>query len=162
MPAKYDVRLDGEQRDRLDDLTRTGRPHVRAVQHARTLLLCDASDDGPAWDDERVAEALGCSTATVARTRKRFCAEGLDEAVRVRKGGPGRPPTIDGVAEAHLIALACSSPPEGRALWTTRLLADRYVELGVAEGWLVGPVGRETVRKALKKTHSGRTVSSST
>ncbi len=104
MPAKYHVSLDDEQRDRLDALTRTGTKHVRAVQHARTLLLTDTSTDGPAWDDERIAEALGCSPATVARTRKRFCAEGLDEAVRVRKGGPGRPRKIDGVAEAHRTA----------------------------------------------------------
>ncbi len=92
MPAKYDGRLSDEQPDRLDDLTRTGRSHVRTVQHARTLLLTDDSDNGPAWDDERVADALGCSTATVARTRRRLCDEGLDEAIRVRKGGSGRPP----------------------------------------------------------------------
>ena len=77
----------------------------------------------------------------------------------MRKGGPGRPPKIDGVAEAHLVALACSTPPEGRAVWTTRLLADRYVEIGVAEGWLAEPVSRETVRVVLKKTSSGRTAS---
>ncbi len=154
MSAKCHVRLTDEQRDLLDDLTRTGTRHVRAVQHARTLLLADTAAEGPAWDDERIAEALGSSPATVARTRKRFCAEGLDEAVRVRKGGPGRPPKIDGAAEAHLIALACSSPPEGRALWTTRLLADRYVELGVTDGWLAEPVGRETIRKTLKKSRT--------
>lgn len=157
MPAKVVVRLSDEQRDRLDDLTRTGARHVRAVQHARTLLLADEANPGPAWDDERIAEALACSPATVARTRKRFCAEGLDEALRVRKGGPGRPPKIDGTAEAHLVALACSTPPEGRAVWTTRLLADRYVEIGVADGWLTEPVSRETVRLTLKKTRSGRT-----
>jgi len=157
MPAKYHVRLSDEQRTRLDTLTRTGTRHVRAVQHARTLLLADASDDGPAWDDERIAAALACSPATVARTRRRFCDEGLDEAIRARKGGPGRPPKIDGVAEAHLVALACSTPPEGRAVWTTRLLADRYVSLGVAEGWLAEPVSRETVRGTLKKTRSGLT-----
>lgn len=161
MPAKYDVFLADDQRDALDVLTRTGTSHARAIQHARTLLLADASDEGPAWDDGRIAVAVGCSPATVARTRKRFVAEGLDEAVRVRKGGPGRPPKIDGVAEAHLIALACSEPPEGRAVWTTRLLADRYVALGVSEGWLAEPVGRETVRQTLKKTRCGLTGSSS-
>lgn len=157
MPAKYDVLLSDDDRDRLDALTRTGTSHARAIQHARTLLLADASDDGPAWDDERIAVAVGCSTATVARTRKRFCAEGLGEALRVRKGGPGRPPKIDGVAEAHLVALACSEPPSGRARWTVRLLADRYVALGVEEGWLDGPVSYETVRQALKKTSSAPT-----
>ena len=161
MPTKLIVRLSDEQRDALDALTRRGAHHVRAVQHARALLLTDASDAGPAWSDEKAADALGCSPATVARTRKRFVREGLDESVRVRKGGPGRPPKIDGVAEAHLVALACSEPPEGRARWTTRLLADRYVTLGVEEGWLPEPVSRETVRQTLKKTSCGPTASSS-
>jgi transposase len=159
MPAKVVVRLTDEQRDRLDAFTRTGTRHVRAVQHARVLLLADEADDGAAWDDERIAAALACSPATVARTRKRFCAEGLDEALRVRKAGPGRPPKIDGTAEAHLIALACSEPPEGRARWTVRLLADRFVTLGLDGGWLDAPVSYETVRGTLKKTRSGRTTS---
>ena len=68
---------------------------------------------------------------------------------------PGRPPKIDGVAEAHLIALACSEPPTGRARWTVRLLTDRFVELGVEERWLERPVSRETVRQTLKKTGRG-------
>lgn len=160
MPAEYVVRLSTDERDRLDRLTRTGRPHVRTPQHARALLLTDASDGGPAWADEKAADALGTSPATVARTRHRYCTEGLGEAIRTRKGGPGRPPKIDGAAEAHLVALACSEPPAGRARWTVRLLADRYVTLGLEEGWLVGPVSRETVRQALKKTGCGLTGSS--
>lgn len=161
MPAKYVVRLTGDERDRLDRLTRTGRAHARTIAHARALLLADASGDGPAWTDEKAADALGMSPATVARTRKRFVAEGLDEAIRTRKEGAGRPSKIDGTAEAHLIALACSEPPEGRARWTVRLLADRYVSLGVEGGWLDGPVSRETVRQTLKKTGSDLTASSS-
>lgn len=161
MPAKYTVRLSDDERDRLDRLTRVGSAPARTIAHARALLLADASDDGPAWTDEKAADALGVSPATVARTRKRFVAEGLDEAVRTRRGGPGRPPKIDGTAEAHLVALACSAPPEGRARWTVRLLADRYVTLGLDEGWLDGPVSRETVRQALKKTGSALTASSS-
>ena len=157
MPAKYTVRLSEAQRDRLDRLTRTGTAHVRSIQHARTLLLADASDDGPAWTDEKVAGALGVSPQTVARTRRRFVVHGLDEALRVIADRPGRPPKIDGAAEAHLVAMACASPPEGRARWTVRLLADRYVTLGLDEGWLGEPVSRETVRQTLKKTGCGRT-----
>jgi hypothetical protein len=157
MPAKYDVRLSDDQRDHLDALIRTGRSHARALQHARALLLTDASDGGPAWTDEKAADALGCSPQTVARTRRRFVTEGLEAALRVIADRPGRPPKIDGAAEAHLVALACSEPPEGRARWTVRLLTDRYVALGVDEGWLDEPVSRETVRQTLKKTRSSLT-----
>ena len=157
MPAKYSVCLSEKQRQRLDELTRTGTRHARAIQHARILLLTDEGSDGPAWTDEKAADALGCGTATVARIRRRFVKEGLGEALRVRKDVPGRPPKIDGVAEAHLIAMACSEPPAGRARWTVRLLADRFVSLGVEEGFLDGPVSRETVRLTLKKTGSSLT-----
>ena len=155
MPAKYSVFLSDEQRHHLDGLTRTGTRHARAIQHARILLLADEDPTcGPAWTDEKVADALGCGTATVARIRRRFVKEGLEEALRVRKDVPGRPPKIDGMAEAHLVALACSEPPAGRARWTVRLLADRFVSLGVEEGFLEEPVSRETVRLTLKKTGS--------
>lgn len=161
MPAKYTVRLSDEQRDHLDHLTRSGTRHARLIQHARILLLADEADAAPAWSDEHIADALACGTATVARIRRRFLTEGLDEALRLRKRAPGRAPKIDGAAEAHLIALACSEPPAGRARWTVRLLADRFVALGVEEGWLKVPVSRETVRQTLKKTNSGHTASSS-
>ena len=121
--------------------------------------MSDATpDEGPAWSNEKIADALSYGTATVARIRKRFLTEGLDSAVRVRKEVPARLPKIDGVAEAHLIALAYSVPPEGYARWSVRLLADRFVVLGLEQGYLDAPVGREAVRVALKKTCSARTV----
>ncbi len=71
------------------------------------------------------------------------------EAALVRKPQdcPSRPPALDGRAEARLIALACSAPPDGRKEWTMRMLADKLVELEV-----VPTVSDETVRRALKKT----------
>lgn len=157
MPAKYAVRLSDAERQKLDRFTRTGRAHARSIQHARILLLADASDDGPAWTDEKIADALACGTATVARVRQRLLQHGLDEALRARKAVPGRPPKIDGVAEAHLIALACSEPPEGHARWSLRLLSDRFVELALGEGLLDAPVSYETVRQVLKKTNCALT-----
>ena len=117
-------------------------------------LDAPGASTGQSWADEDVAGALACGTATVARVRRRFVTEGIDEALRARTTAPGRPPKIDGVAEAHLIALACSEPPAGRARWTVRLLADRFVALGVEGGWLGEAVSRETVRQALKETRS--------
>lgn len=154
MPRKHAVALDGPTRDRLRRLVSTGTAHARSIQHAHSLLLTDEGDDGPAWSDEKVADALGASDRTIARTRQRFCTEGLDAALRVIADRPGRPPKIDGVAEAHLVALACSEPPAGRDRWSVRLLSDRFVALGVEGGWLDEPVSRETVRVALKKTRS--------
>jgi hypothetical protein len=154
MPRKHSVCLDSPTRHKLRRLASTGTAHARSIQHAHTLLLTDEGDDGPGWSDEKVAEALGASARTVARTRKRFCTEGLAAALRVIADRPGRPPKIDAIAEAHLVALACSEPPTGRDRWSVRLLADRFVALGVEQGWLEEPVGRETVRVTLEKTHS--------
>ena len=156
MPRKHSVVLDPPTRDQLRRLVSTGTAHARTIQHAHTLLLADEGDDGPAWRDEKIADALGVSDRTIARTRKRFCTEGSDEALRVIADRPGRPPKIDGTAEAHLVALACSEPPEGRDRWSVRLLTDRFVTLGVDEGWLDEPLSHEAVRVALKKTRSSR------
>jgi hypothetical protein len=73
---------------------------------------------------------LEVCTATVARERRRYCEEGLEVALMPRKPGRLRRRVLDGRAEAHLVALSCSDPPEGRERWSMRLLADRMVELG--------------------------------
>lgn len=86
--------------------------------------------------------------ATIERIRQRFVEEGFETALYLRRPGRRYPHKLDGEAEAHLIAVACGSAPEGRARWTIRLLAGRLVELGVVES-----VSRETVRRVLKKTN---------
>ena len=88
------------------------------------------------------------STDTVGRVRQRFVEMGLDAALdRKQRGRPPRDIKLDGRAEARLIALACSPPPLGRAVWTMQLLADKLVELEV-----VPTISDETVRRSLKKT----------
>ena len=156
MPAKYRVRLDADTRARLSRLVRSGTAHARSIQHARTLLLTDEGPHGDAWSDDHAAAALHVNAVTIARTRRRYCDEGLDAALRVIKDRPGRPPKIDGLAEAHLTRLACSEAPDGHARWSVRLLTDRFVALGLDEGWLDEPVSRESVRLALKKAASSR------
>jgi hypothetical protein len=145
---RYKVTLDAEERQHLHDLIAAGKAAARKLAHARILLKADAAEDGPAWPDGRIAEALELSTATVERVRQRFVELGLDAALdRKPRERPPRPIKLDGRAEARLIALACSPPPLGRAVWTMQLLADKLVELEVVDS-----ISDETVRLALKKT----------
>ena len=150
---KYKVTLTAEECQQLHDLIRAGKAAAKKLTHARILLKADAAEGGPAWPDERIAEALDVSTDTIGRVRQRFVEEGLEAAlVRKKQERPSRERTLDGRAEARLIALACSAPPTGRKAWTLRLLADRLVELEIVE-----TVSHETVRRVLKKTSSSRT-----
>jgi transposase len=155
MNKKYRVRLTAEERNHLEKLVRKGKAHARKLLYARILLKAD--EDGPAsWTDEKIADALEVSVATVARERRRCLEEGLEVALMPKKPGRPRRRVLDGRAEAHLIALACSNPPERRGHWPLRLLADRMVELGYVES-----VSYETVRRTLKKTASSHTSSAS-
>lgn len=146
---KYLLRLRSDQRRDLEQLARAGRHPARTLVRVRILLKADA--DGPAWEDGRIAEALECSTGTVARVRKQFTQDGLDAALYRKKPTGRQYRKLDGVHEARLIALACSTPPEGKAPWTLQLLADRLVELEVVDA-----ISDETVRRVLKKTISSR------
>ena len=149
---KYKVTLTAEERQHLSALIAVGKAAAMKLAHARILLKADAADGGPAWPDERIAQAVEVGGATVERVRQRFVEQGLEAAlVRKKQDRPSRERKRDGRAEARLIALACSAPPEGRTEWTMQLLADKLVELRVVEA-----VSDETVRRALKKTRSNR------
>src|SRR6476469_9835904 len=149
---KYKVTLTSEERQHLLDLIAAGKKSAKKLAHARILLKADAAAGGPAWPDARIAEAAEVSIATVERVRQRFVEQGFEAAlVRKKQDRPSRQRKLDGAAEARLVALACSRPPDGRARWTLRLLADKLVELEV-----VDTVSTETVRQALKKTNSSR------
>jgi transposase len=149
---KYKVTLTAEERQQLSDLIATGKGAARRLAHARALLKADAAPGGPAWTDAQIAEAVELSRATVERLRQRFVEQGLEAALnRKPQDRPSRQPKLDGRAEARLIALACSAPPDGRKEWTLQLLADKLVELQV-----VDTICDETVRRALKKTRSSR------
>jgi len=152
MQKKYRVTLTPEERDELSRLVAAGKAAARALAHARILLKADQAEGGPAWEDARIAQALDVGHRTIGRVRQRFVEEGLAAALgRKKQDRPSRPRKLDGRAEARLIALACSAPPEGRAEWTMRLLAGKLVELEV-----VDTISDETVRRVLKKTRSSR------
>lgn len=149
MPQKkYLVTLTPEEREQLAGLLSAGKRSALTLARARILLKADQTDGGPAWPDDRIAEALDCGVRTVERVRQRFVERGLEAALgRKPQDRPSRERKLDGRAEARLIALACSEPPDGRAAWTLQLLANKLVELKI-----VDTVCDETVRRVLKKT----------
>jgi transposase len=140
----YVVDLTQPEREHLQQVTHSAGDSARRIRYAQALLKAEAG-----WPDEKIAEAFDVSVNTVARLRQRFVGEGLDVALGARSRRP-RPHArkLDGEAQAHLIALACSEAPEGRSRWTLRLLADKMVELNYVES-----LSHEAVRKVLKKTN---------
>ena len=148
MVKRYRVRLAEEEQQELMALVSRGRAAAYKQTHARILLLCDENQADGGMKDEEIAQALKVGTATVERVRRRCVEEGLEAALG-RRQQLNRRRKLDGLGEAHLIALACGEPPEGRAGWTLQLLADRLVECEIVES-----ISTETVRQTLKKTNS--------
>jgi transposase len=144
MGKKYVVRLTGDQRADLERRF-AGPLTLRQRNRVQVLLRADAGDT-----DTEVADDLGITTATAANVRKRFATQGLGAALteKPRSGGPA---VLDGKAEAVVIALACSPTPEGRAVWTAGMPANRLVELKV-----VASVSEDTILRVLKKATSSR------
>ena len=138
---KYGVHLSTQEKGRLRQMIRAGRSSAQAITRARIL---PKTDEG--WTASQVAAALDISERTVFRAKGRYAEEVLRHRNQVR-----RYRKLDDRGEAHPIALACSSAPEGHDHWTLRLLAGKAVELGLAPS-----LSHETVRLRLKKTRSSR------
>lgn len=142
------MRLSEAERMELTRWVSQGRAARHKRTHARVLLKADEGPSGPEWTDEQIAEALELHKNTVAGIRQRFVEQGWEAALnRKKRQTPPTPRKLDGRQEARLIALACGEPPDGRARWTLRLLADKIVELK-----MVDSISHETVRQTLKKT----------
>jgi transposase len=147
---KYRITLAEEQRQLLQQMIAAGQTPTRTLTHARVLLKADEGEQGPGWTDEQISEALDVSPATIQRVRQRFIEHGLEDALK-RRPQPERPEKrkLAGIQEAHLIALSCGPAPQGYQRWSMRLLADRFVGVETGE-----KVGRETIRRVLKKMNS--------
>ena len=143
MQKKYLVTLTEDERQELRDLTKKGTLSARKLTRAHILLRADEG-----VTDDEIAKTFRVARSTVERLRRRFVEGNLDEALHERPR-PGAKRKLDTKQEAHLIAIACSTAPEGQARWTLQLLADELVQLGVVE-----TVSDETVRRTLKKTFS--------
>jgi hypothetical protein len=146
MNKKYIVRLADDERGICEAVVKKETGRSEKLRRATILLKADA--DGPAWDDAKISEAVGCTVRTIENVRRAFVLEGFEGAlVRRKRTTPPRPKLLDGAAEAKVIAMRLGKPPAGFGRWTLRLLADQAVELEIVDS-----ISPETVRTTLKKT----------
>lgn len=155
MPAKqHIIHLSEHQRADLEKASQSNRRSALEKTRARILLLSDTNQSRPAGGslrDGEIAEQLRVSVRTVSNVRQRSQERGVLECLRRQEQHHRKARTLDGRQEAHLVALTCAAPPEGRSRWSLVLLRDKLIELAVVEH-----IGLETIRTTLKKTRSSR------
>lgn len=149
MPVKkYEVNLSATERKTLTKMVSSGKIPARTILRANILLGVDSNGKKPMTVQE-AALAFNTSTTTVQSVRASYAEKGLEATVeRKKRITPPVPAKVTGEVEAHIIALACGTPPEGYAKWTLRLLADRTVVLGY-----VNSISHMQVGRILKKTN---------
>ena len=145
---QYVVELSEEERACLAAIAQSSKRIARKKRmRAQVLLKVDEGEHGPAWTDERTAEAFDIHITTVHSIRKQLVLQGLDRTLERKK--PAEPPRkriFDPKKEREVLAIAAGEPPDGRARWTLYLLADEVVRLDIVDS-----VSHETVRQVLKK-----------
>lgn len=148
---KYVLKLTADERVWLEAMVSKGKTAAWKMRHAHGLLKMDQGQEGPGWDDARIAEAFGMTTRSLEAWRRQAVEEGPHSLFE--RQYPKRPDRrkLDGAGEAQLVKLACSHAPDECSSWTLNLLAGKLVELQIVES-----ISRETVRRTLKKTISSR------
>jgi len=146
MTTKYPVYLNEAERQYLKQLVSSGKEHARKIRRANILLKTDQSEEGAQWSHAQIAAAFLVSEVTICEVRRCYAAGGLEAALQRKLPDRVYEHRLDGEQEAHLIALACGTPPDGYAVWSLRLLARQLVQLGHVDG-----ISHETIRQVLKK-----------
>lgn len=144
MVKKYVVTLSAAERNELTGVIQRRNEKAQAVKRAYILLSAD--EKGEALSDAEIAARYKVSVRSVEGIRRRFVEEGFSQVVYGKKRTVFKEKRFDGRIEAHLIALRCSDPPDGRSGWTLHLLAGQMVRLGYVES-----ISHESVRQMLKK-----------
>lgn len=143
MKKKHLIRLTEEEREICRQVIKNRKGAGQKARRAQILLKADAN--GPAWTDQQIAEAIPCRTKTVENIRQRYAREGFEKALeRKQRMTPATERILNSEQEAKLIAMRMGPPPRGYYKWTLRLLAQKVVELGIAES-----ISHETVRQTL-------------
>ncbi len=143
---KYIVNLSKMERQALSALVKTGKVAAYKRQRAHILLKADIGPEGPGFKDSDIVASIDVSLRTVERTRQRLVEHGFKKALEREVRQRSKAPRLDGEQQAHLIALVCSEPPEGRNRWSLKLLANKMVVLNH-----MASISPETIRQVLKK-----------
>lgn len=143
-----EIYLSIEEQECLKSIIRAGVHNSHEITRARVLLILDRTGKHDHVRYKRTAESAGVSAQAVYNMRDEFLQNHDINSYLTRKKRETPPvkPKIDGKAEAQIIALACSEPPEGCSRWTVRLLAEKVVELNY-----VNEISHTTIHKLLKK-----------
>jgi len=145
MEKKHIVELTQGQCELVSNIVDQLDGPLQRVKRAQILLKADHKSEG--WTDKQIADAFGCTNIAVKNIRQRYCEFGFDVALNGKqRQSPSSERKFDGDAEAKVIALRLSEPPEGYSNWTLDLLQERVVALSIVDS-----VCRETLRKTLKK-----------
>jgi hypothetical protein len=148
LSKKYKVALSSEIRAELEAIARKTSVGAAQVRRAKILLMADEAHPDGGYSDWQIAEEVGLCERQVVRIRQRFVKSGVQPAlVRATRRDAGTRRVLDGKAEAHLVTIACSKPPEGRDHWTLQMLCGELKRLQIVKS-----VCCETVRRTLKKT----------
>lgn len=129
-------RKDGRQ---IAEMLRTGRESARVLRRASILRQLDGGQRVA-----QVAQNAGVAPKTVRAIARRYEEEGLDSAL-CEKPRPGQARVLNAGQKQRIVAMVCGPPPEGRARWSVRLIAEE-----AAKRKLGPPVSRETIRILLE------------
>ena len=149
MAVKYHVRLSDDERTMLEKLIKQEKPRIAQYKKRDASILLAIDENHDPLTHEQVAKAFHIRPLNITRLRKRLVEEGLAVAIHGKHNHHEHSRILDGEGEAHLIAISCSAPPEGRCRWTLNLLRNRMIELEYVE-----KISRSTVHEALKKINS--------
>lgn len=149
MPSvKYIIELTDDDRKTLSDIVAKGSSSAKTILRANILLASDRNAK-QRMTVAQIADVYHTTPTTVQNVRTSYINNGLEATIyRKKRKTPPVPAKVTGDVEAHIIALACSDPPEGYERWTIRLLADKCVELKYVES-----LSHMTVSRVLKKTN---------
>ena len=154
--AKYRIKLTEDEVNELTSIVKKGSHSTQSYRAAQVLLNCDEGEYSLGKNThQNISNVLKINMRTIERIKKKFVEGGLEGVLERAESSRIYDKKVDGDLEAKIVQLCCSEPPEGRARWTMRLLAEKIVELEYV-GYLSHACTlrstRVSVHNTLKKT----------